>query len=75
MVHIYFIFSVLKIIIYLSIPPVAGREVADIEASHYGLLVAILTGLKAPKLMNSFEHILLQDGASGDRFAELFVQA
>jgi hypothetical protein len=38
-----------------------GSEVADVEASHYGLLVAILTGLKTPKLVNDFSHLLLQD--------------
>ena len=38
-----------------------GSEIADVEASHYGLLVAILTGAKAPKLVNDFSHLLLQD--------------
>jgi hypothetical protein len=39
----------------------AGREVSDVESSMYGLLIAILTGAKAPKLMNNFEHLLLHD--------------
>ena len=38
-----------------------GIEIADVEASHYGLLVAILTGMKAPKLMSDFSHLLLND--------------
>jgi hypothetical protein len=38
-----------------------GSEISDVEASHYGLLVAILTGAKAPKLVNDFSHLLLQD--------------
>ena len=38
-----------------------NAEISGVEASHYGLLVAILTGLKAPKLLNNFDHLLLQD--------------
>jgi hypothetical protein len=38
-----------------------GSEVADVESSFYGMLVAILTGMKAPKLMDDFSHILLDD--------------
>lgn len=36
-------------------------EVSDVEASMYGLLIAIFTGSKAPLLMNNFEHLLLKD--------------
>jgi hypothetical protein len=36
-------------------------EVSDVESSHYGLLVAILTGMKAPKLINDFSHLVLDD--------------
>jgi hypothetical protein len=39
----------------------AGAEVADVEASHFALLVAILTGLPAPRLLNDFSHALLDD--------------
>jgi len=38
-----------------------GSEISDVEASHYGLLVAVLTGMKAPKLMSDFSHLLLRD--------------
>jgi len=38
-----------------------SHEVSDAEASMYGLLVAVLTGAKAPFLMSNFEHLLLQD--------------
>ena len=39
----------------------ANREVSDVEASHYGLLIAVLTGAKSPKLMSDFTHLLLPD--------------
>jgi len=52
---------------YLISPDIAsprireGVEVADVEASQLGLLIAVLTGLKAPMLMNDFTHLLRQD--------------
>ena len=39
-----------------------NTEVCDIASSHYSLVIAILTGSKAPYLMNNFEHLLLVDG-------------
>jgi hypothetical protein len=65
----------------------AGTEMADVEASHYALLIALLTGvcggpacanaqrvackhelkgggradIRAPRLMASYEHLLLDD--------------
>eukprot|EP00286_Rhodomonas_abbreviata_P001119 CAMPEP_0181288858 /NCGR_PEP_ID=MMETSP1101-20121128/566_1 /TAXON_ID=46948 /ORGANISM="Rhodomonas abbreviata, Strain Caron Lab Isolate" /LENGTH=1147 /DNA_ID=CAMNT_0023393027 /DNA_START=146 /DNA_END=3589 /DNA_ORIENTATION=+ len=50
-----------------------GTEISDVEASHYGLLVAILTGMKAPKLMNNFEHLLLDD-AHRPKTAKVFAE-
>ena len=38
-----------------------NREVSDVEASHYGLLIAVLTGARSPRLMSDFEHLLLPD--------------
>ncbi len=40
-----------------------GREISDVEASMYALLSAVMTGARAPKLMQpeGFTHILLQD--------------
>ena len=52
---------------YLLLPNFAAArirprlEVSDVEASLYGLLVAVLTGAKAPMLMSDFEHLLLRD--------------
>ena len=37
------------------------KNSADIESSFYSLMIAVLTGLKAPKLMSDFSHLLLQD--------------
>ena len=39
----------------------AGSEVADVEASHLALCVAILTGMRAPRLLSDFKHVLLDD--------------
>lgn len=36
-------------------------ELADIEAAHMAILLAVLTGSKAPFLMSDFEHLLLND--------------
>jgi len=38
-----------------------GFQISDVESSMYGLLVAILTGMKAPKLMADYTHLLLPD--------------
>ena len=52
---------------YLQNPSFASARIrplknsADIESSFYSLMIAVLTGLKAPKLMNDFTHLLLED--------------
>lgn len=46
-----------------------GSSVCDVEASHYGMLIAILTGTRAPKLMGDYEHLLLKDGHNNETVA------
>jgi len=39
----------------------ADSEISDVEASHYGLLVATLTGMKGPFMMGNYKHLLTRD--------------
>ena len=39
-----------------------NKEIADIQATIQGINIGLMTALPAPKLMNDFSHLLLDDG-------------